>query len=237
MSPLPCYLLKTSAVAPAPVHTLCWAIRLPEPSAADPGAGRRQQPEGALLSDLDLLEDWTGQAVAPVTLYTLTAPPDHLPRLPVHSGLRASFTAWTEPRPLPVEAGSEIWAAPGRGHRSLQKTIPVRFVHLFPPSASALPPPSGWHLSGGLLGNARAAALSTQGTVLRVSPLQVRTGGGRLCARTKSVGLPSTCARPLPLHRIWPPFPLKQGNAGRKMENPSDNSHTKEKGRKSRPQD
>lgn len=57
MSPLPCYLLKTSAVAPAPVHTLCWAIRLPEPSAADPGAGRRQQPEGALLSDLDLLED------------------------------------------------------------------------------------------------------------------------------------------------------------------------------------
>lgn len=57
MSPLPCYLLKTSAVAPAPVHTLCWAIRLPEPSAADPGAGRRQQPEGALLSDLDLLEN------------------------------------------------------------------------------------------------------------------------------------------------------------------------------------
>lgn len=37
MSPLPCYFLETSAVAPAPAHAACWAARLPEPGAADLG--------------------------------------------------------------------------------------------------------------------------------------------------------------------------------------------------------
>lgn len=162
-----------------------------------------------------------------MTLYTLPAPQTAYPACPrtAASGHRSplgqspGLCQWKQVPRFGLPRGGVGGPCRKQFPSVLSTSFHLPRLHFYPPS--------GWRLSGGLLGNARAAALSTQGTVLRVYPLQVRTGGGRLCARTKSVGLPSTCARPLPLHRIWPTFPLKQRNAGRKTENSSDNSRKK----------
>lgn len=123
-SPLPCYLLKISAAALVPVDTVCWAVRLPEPSTADPelavGSSRRAPcPLTRTLLRTESTRQWPPWPSTRSLLPHATHPA--CPRAPA-SG--RPFTAGTEPRPLPVEAAPQTWAAPGRGRSPRRKPFP-----------------------------------------------------------------------------------------------------------------
>lgn len=189
MSPLPCHLLRTSAVALAGSPPEAGLSDAPGP-ALSPGAGYRQWPGGPTLSRTPWRTGLVRQQPQwPSSVHCSLA------RLPAHTGLGASPSAWTA---LALDGGRRRFR--DAGHPRAGLATPENTSRLSLPSYIPVQRPPWEHVGQGA---------ATPGAVLREE----------LCAWIRERSFP---LRPATLHGLWDAFPLRPTNTGRKLGKSSD---------------